>query len=595
MDAVFLDLGMMIIIATVVAFFARFFRQPLIPAYIVAGLLIGPGMHFFLQTSAAAWLGLPPDMVLIEDHDLVKTLSEIGIAFLLFIVGLEIDLKKLKGSGKVAVYGGLFVLLSLILTGFMTAYLLGFQLYESLYAGLIVAFSSTMMVLKVLSDRKEIDTLHGRIVIAILLLQDIVAILAMMVINSFSTTEPGQIINSIMYGIGLLLLAVLSGKYFFPVVFKSAAKSQEMLLLASLSVCFTFAILFAGSGYSIAIGSFVVGIVLGNLPYSFEIIGRVKSIRDFFATLFFVSLGLQVDMGAFADMFVPFMVLLFIVVVIKPLLMLLIMLMFGYKKRTGFLTALSLGQTSEFSIILVLMGMQLGHVSGDIFSLAIFLTIASFFFSSYFIKFEFLLYRAVSKKLDLFEHLSGYEHDLEYNPPDEKHEVLLIGYSRTGYNIFHKLVDMKKRFMIVDFNPDKIKRLIKRKVPCIYGDISNPEVIEKIDFRSLKFVISTISDPFASRMLISKAKKKNKNIAVFVTSYHMEDALSLYEIGADYVILPHFLGGYHASVLLEEVSTDVTKLIQKKSEHLKELYNRREMGHSYPHRKHYTYEGKHHV
>lgn len=589
MDLLFLDMGIMLILATIVAYIARRYKQPLIPAYIMAGVFLGPGLSYIFGLDfVQSLLSLPKGFVFISNNELIVTLSEIGIAFLLFIVGLEIDLKKLQDSEKVSVFGGVIQILILFSAGFVASIAMGIFTYmEAIYVGIAVAFSSTMVVLKILSDRKELDTLHGRIIIGILLVQDVFAILALIILSGFSGTEGFsdetviRLVFSLVGGLAILVVGIICNKYFFPKLFKSAAKSQEILLLTSLAVCFGFSLLFAKLGYSIAIGAFIAGIFLGNLPYSFEIIGRVKSLRDFFATLFFVSLGVQLSLTHISGIIIPLLVLLILIVLIKPAVIMFSMFAFGYKRRTSFLSAISLAQTSEFALIIVTQGRVLGHVSPELFSLLVVLIILTIFFSSYFIKYEYKIYSIFNRDLAYFERMNTHEDNLELSLKG-KSDVLLVGYSRTGYDIFKKLRDMKKKLSVVDFNPEIIKKLIKEKIPCIYGDIANHEILEKIDFKNLKFVISTIPDPFPSKLLIKYAKKRNPEIVVFVTSYHVEDALSLYEMGADYVILPHFLGGYHASVLLEEVSLDLKKLMHTKSKHLKELHVRKDLGHSYP-------------
>ncbi|MGM5482438.1 MAG: cation:proton antiporter [Nanobdellota archaeon] len=595
MDILFLDIGLMVIIATISALLARYFRQPLIPAYIFAGLAIGPGLEYLTNIEFLRNIFmLPENFSLISNREIINTLSEIGIAFLLFIVGMEIDFKKLKNSGKVSIYGALIQSSILFLFGMLIANLMGvFTFIESIYLGLVVSFSSTMVVLKILSDRKEINTLHGRIVIGILLVEDILAIIAMIFLNAIGNSIFFKLFIGIILSFFLIFLAFISAKFIFPKLFKFAAKSHETLLLLGLSVCFVFGILFSAAGYSIAIGSFIAGIVLGNLPYNYEIMGRIKSLRDFFATLFFVSLGLQIVPGHLKGMLFPLVIFLAIVFLMKPFIIMLLMFIFGYKKRTSLISALTLTQTSEFALIILTQGMILGHISSRIFSMAVLLTVITIILSSYLIKYEYNIYNFFYKDLCFFEKVNTHEDHLEYNPKELKHEVLLVGYSRTGYNIFHKLKSMKKEFFVVDYNPDIIKNLIKEKIPCLYGDISNPDIISKVNFKDLKFVISTIPDTFASKLIIKRAKKENKDIVVFVTSYNVDDALLLYDEGADYVILPHFLGGYHASVLLEETSDDITKIIKTKAEHVKELSNRKSLGHSYPNTKKYHHDSYH--
>jgi len=590
-NIVFIDIGIIIIMATLVAFFAKKFKQPLIPAYILAGLLIGPFLDYFMGIPVISSIfNLPQGFSIISDRHIIQTMSEIGIAFLLFMVGLEIDLRKLKDVEKLAGIGGSMQVLLIFTIGFVGSILMLFSKIESIYIGFIVAFSSTMVVVKILSDRKEMDTLHGRIIVGFLLVQDIVAIFALIILNSMGDFVFWSFAFSFFGGIALLLLAIYLSKFVFSRLFRYAASSHELFFLLSLSICFIFSLFFNSVGLSIAIGAFVAGVSLGHLPYNLEIIGRVKSLRDFFATMFFVSLGMQLPLSYLKGIILPLFILIFIVLILKPLVFLLIIGGFGYKKRTSFLTAISLAQVSEFSLILITQGMILGHVSQKLFTITILLAIITIALSSYFLKFEYKLYSWLSSDLSIFERINTHEEKLEYIPVD-KHEVVLIGYDRTGYSIFHKLVKLKQRFLVIDYNPEIIKKLIRQRVPCIYGDAGNIEILEKLDFKSMKYLISTMPDQSTSLLIIKKAKQINPNIVIFVTAYQVDDALVLYNAGADYVVLPHFLGGHHASILLEEASKDISKLIKRKIQHIKELNNRKILGHEHPrHRHHFPKE-----
>jgi len=586
-DIVFVDIGVIIIIATISAFFASRFKQPLIPAYIFAGLIIGPLFEFLISTNLIGSLfTIPADFTVVANHNLIKTLSEIGIAFLLFMVGLEIDLKKLKDIEKLAVFGGVIQVLILFSVGLLAAYLMFFTRIEAVYIGFIVAFSSTMVVVKVLSDRKELDTLHGRIIIGILLVQDIIAIFALIILNSVGEFVFWRLAGSLFGAASFILIAIFLSKYAFARLFRYAAQSRELFFLLSLSICFMFALFFHKVGFSIAIGAFVAGMSLGNLPYNLEIIGRVKSLRDFFATLFFVSLGLQLPIVNVLEVLLPLVVLVAVVLFIKPLAFILIIGLFGYKKRTSFLTSVSLAQISEFSLILVTQGMLLGHISEKLFATTILLAIITIALSSYLLKYEYKIYSWLSEDLSIFERINTHEEKLEYVPKD-KHEVVLIGYDRTGYSIFHKLIKLKHKFLVIDYNPEIIKKLIRQKIPCIYGDAGNVEILEKIDFKKIRYVISTIPDMSTSLLLIKKSKHGNPRVVLFVTAYQVDDALRLYDAGADYVILPHFLGGHHASVLLEEASKDVSRLVRRKIKHIKELNKRKILGHEHPRQHHH--------
>jgi len=563
MENIFFDIGFVIIVATVFAYAARILKQPLIPAYILAGVVIGP------------MLGL------ITNTEIVKTLSEIGIAFLLFIVGLEINLKKLKGVGLVASLGGVIQVVFIFAIAFIVSLLIGFIAIEAVYIAFVIALSSTMVVVKILSDRKQIDTLHGKIIIGILVMQDIIAIIALSILANISDFSFITLALSIFNGFVALFIAILISKYLFPSIFAFAAKSQELLFISAVSVSFFYSILFNYLGFSIAIGAFIGGVSLANLHYNIEIIGKIKALRDFFSVMFFVSLGMQLFFGSFSAIIKPLIVLLILVIVFKPLIMMFTTAFFGYKKRTAFLTAISLAQISEFSLIIVAQGLLLGHINHEIFSLTVLLAIITITLTTYFVKFEDDIYKRASKYLDAFDRLTDNQEDLEYMPKKKRNDIILCGYNRIGYGIVKTLKKVKKSLMVVDFDPETIKSLIKHKIPCIYGDIGDIEILERMDFKKAKMVISTIPTKFDNRLLIRKAKKANPQIIIFVTGNQINDALELYDAGADYVLLPHFLGGEHLSILIEDFTVSVNKIIENKIRHINELKERHAFGHEH--------------
>ncbi len=564
MGNIFFDIGLIIIVATVFAFIARLMKQPLIPAYILTGLILGP------------WMGL------ITERSTIMILSEIGIAFLLFIVGLEIDLKKLKNIGLVGTLGGTIQVITLFTAGFIAAAVLGFLTLEAVYIGVVMSFSSTMVVLKLLSDKRELDTLHGRIVTGILLIQDVFAIFAISVLATLNSFSAAALLLSFLKAVVVIVIAIGASKYVFPKLFKFAAKSQELLLLLALCVCFLFSILFNYIGFSIVIGAFIAGVTLANLPYNIEIISKVKSLRDFFSTIFFVSLGMEIMIGSVNRLILPLIIFMFIIVVIKPIVILFLTAYFGFKSRTAFYTGMTLSQISEFSLIIMSQGLVLGHVSREMVSLTIILAIASIALTSYYVKYDNFIYRKLAKKLKIFDKFTDNKlEELEYLPRKNP-AVILCGYNRIGYSIGRTIKKMKKSMVIVDFNPEVIKYLIKHKNACIYGDIGDTEFLERLPLKDAKMVISTVPDEIDNLLLIKKVKHVNKDAVVYVTANQVEEALDLYDAGADYVILPHFLGGEHVSVLIEDFTGDVNKIIANKLNHIKELHQRKHLGHDHP-------------
>ena len=561
---VFFEIGAIIIIATILAFISNKLKQPLIPAYIVAGLLLGPIYS------------------LVTHKEIITNLSEIGIAFLLFIVGLEIDLKKLKDVSIVAGLGGTIRSLSMFTIGFIIALILGFAQKEAAYIGIIIAFSSTMVVVKLLSDKRELDTLHGRIIVGILLLEDLLAILVLSVITSLDGNSFATATFSLIKGIVLLLVTLISTKYLFPKLFKISAKNQELLFLSSIAVCFLFSIIAYYLNFSIAIGAFLAGLSLANLPYNLVIIGKVASLKNFFSTIFFVSLGMELKVDSIKILMIPLIVLLFLVIFIKPLITMFLCSFFGYKKRVGFITSISLAQISEFSLIIVAQGLLLGHVSRNILTLTILVAITTMTITSYFVKFDNGIYSRLKPCLKPFDKFTQKYKELEYMPRKRRVEVILCGHDRLGYSIGRTIEKLGKRLLVIDYNPEIIKALIKKKIPCLYGDISDMELLERLPFKNAEMVISTVPSSRVNKVLIEKVKEINKKAIVYVTTTSVEKALELYGHGADYVVLPHFLGGEHVSLLIEKFKGDIDKIIKNKTKHIEELKHRQSIGHEHP-------------
>jgi len=559
LEPIFFSIGIIIIIAAIGAYLARVLKQPLIPAYIIVGIILGPVLG------------------LITERSIIAALSEIGIAFLLFSVGLELNLKKLKDIGNVATVGALMHMGLLFGASYVAFKLfLNYDNLTSIYIGLILMFSSTLVIIKLLSDKNELDTLHGRIIIGMLLMQDIVAIVALSMLNSIGHFTLGPIILMFVKGVIIFLLGLFLAKLIFISVFKFAAKNDELLFILSIMAMFVFAIIYHYIGFSIVIGAFNAGLLLGSLPYNLEIIGQVKGLKDFFAVIFFVSIGLELIPVSISSILLPLGVMLGLTLIILPLLTLFLLALFGYKKRTAFLTSISLAQISEFSLIIVAFGFNQGHINSEIFSLTILVAIITIGLTAYIIKFDDKLYQWFGKKLTIFDKLSKHNKELiSYLEEGAEHKVVLVGYDRIGYSILKKLHMLKKNVVVVDLNPDIIKHLIKKKVPCIYGDIGDIEIIKRLRLEEAELVISTVPNHHDSMLLIKKVREINPEATIIVTSYDAEDALELYNKGADYVVVPHFLGGEHISLILEELTTDLNKLLNIKISHIKALQERR--------------------
>jgi len=561
MADIIIELAILFITATLLAYVSKLFKQPIIPAYILAGIIL-------VLTG------------LVKTNSVVNTISTLGIAFLLFIVGLELEFKRLKDVGLISTAGGFLLCLILFGIGMLAGNLLGFAALQSVYIGLVIAFSSTMVVIKLLSDRSELDTLHARIIIGILLMQDLFAIIALFVLSSLQSFSFNVVLKSLGGLAVILFVLIIASKFILPLIFKYAARTEELLFTSAIAICLALIGLFEYMGLSIAIGAFLAGVALANLEYNIEIISLVKPLSDFFAVIFFVSLGMMLNVKILSSIVIPIIVLLILTLFLKPFLIMLLTSFFGYKKRPSFLISMSLAQASEFSLILAVLGLSLGHLTEEIFSIITLLAMVTMGLTAYLFQYEQWIYKLLSKPLNIFEKVS--KEELEYIPRKIKKDVILAGYHRLGYNIFNTLRNLKKSFLVVDYNPEVVKSLVSKKIPCIYGDIGDVEILNRLDLKDVKMIISTVPDRQDNLLLIKKTKDVNKEAVVIVTSMNVDDALDLYNAGADYVILPHFLGGERVSILLEESSKDIKKLLEYKLSHIKELKKRRILGHKHP-------------
>jgi len=562
MQNIFYDIGLIIIIATFLAYFAGLIRQPLVLAYLIAGIIIGP-------------VGFR----LISNSDVIMTLAEIGIAFFLFIVGLEMNLSKLKKLGKTIILAGIGQIVVTFIFGYYVS-LLFFDASTSFIIALALTFSSTMIVVKLLSDKREIDTLHGRIIIGILLIQDVVAIFILSFLQTGNLT-PFFIGASIVKGILLFSVAFFISVFIIPYLFRFAARSQELLFISSVAWLFIVSMFAYFLGFSFAIGAFIAGISLAQLDYSFEIASKVRSLRDFFSIIFFVSLGMMIIPVVPSTLAIPIAILTLFVIIGNPLIVIVVMGLLGFSKKPSFLTGLGIGQASEFSLIIATQAFIIGKIGQSALSTVAIITAATLIATSYLIKYNKQIYALLSRPLSIFEFRTKKIYELAHFAEDH-FDAVLFGCDRIGYSILRTLDKLRYKFLVVDFNPEVINDLANKKISCIYGDFDDIEILNKINLKKPKMFISTIPDYKGNVRLIRNVRRANKNAVVFVTAATINEALELYGKGADYVIMPHFLGGEHASYIIEHLKEK--GIIKTKSQHIEELRNRKLLKQEHPKR-----------
>jgi len=564
MESIFLEIGIIIIVAGVLAIIAKALHQPRILAYIIAGVILGPAVFG-----------------IVKNQETMNTLASLGITFLLFLVGLELDLRKLKEVGATSILISLGHMIFTGGLGFLIAIAFGFSTLQAVYISLALVFSSTVIVVKLLSEKHELDSLYGRITVGFLLVQDLVAIIALIFLAGFhvngSTTLTFESLGlALGKGIGLFLIVILLSKYILPYIFKFVARSSELLFLTSIVWCFFITMIAGASGLSIAIGAFIAGVALASLPYNLEIVSRVRSLRDFFIILFFVTLGMQIFFSISGANLARFIVLSLFVLIGNPLVVLILMGLSGYKKRTSFLTGISIAQISEFSFIIIAIGFKLGQISSEVVSLITLIGVTTIAASSYMIMYADQIYRFLAPILVIFETKSGTKKDEQiYIPQKLKNHVIVIGYHRIGHTVVHSLKKLGSNILVVEFDPRKIKQLEKQKIPHIYGDITDLDILDKVGLKHASMIVSTDPKREDDLFIIQKAKEAKKSTICITTADQVEEALELYECGADYVILPHILGGEHAAVLIEKMNGTLDTAVSARKNHIKELKKRK--------------------
>jgi len=566
MAAIFIQLAVILFTAFILSYIVKSFKQPIIIGYILAGIIISPFILSF---------GL--------NKEVIQIFSDFGIAFLLFIVGLHLNPKVIKEIGASSLVIGIIqIVLTFALTFLIAFKLLNYSSVASVFIGIALSFSSTIILMKILSDQKQLDSLHGKIATGILIIQDLFAVVALIIISSLSNgTNLGNLAVKGFLGGGLLIgVLFLIGFFILPRVTRNIAKSQELLFLFSVCWCFVIAALFSYLGFTIEIGALIAGIVLSISPYSTEIAARIRPLRDFFLIIFFIILGLNISLGSIGNIFVNALVLSAIALILKPIIIMIFTGLYGYTKRTIFLVGNSLGQISEFSLIVLTLGALYypAFITSEIISTVTLTLVITIIISTYFISFANSFYKKMKNVARFFESKKVRREKKK----KQNCEAILFGYNRIGYSILRSLKKIKKNFLIVDFNPDIISTLANFNVPCVYGDVYDADFLEELPLEKIKIAVSTIPDYETNRSLIEAVRLVNSKAIIIVRAHEIDNALELYKKGADYVLTPHFLGGEYVANMIKDLKTSSKDYKKEKDKHIKMLEERKQLQHRHP-------------
>ncbi|MDD2823342.1 MAG: cation:proton antiporter [Candidatus Daviesbacteria bacterium] len=537
-NSLFIQLAIVLGLSSALGFIVRIFKFPLVVAYLVAGVVLSLFQIFNSSTFQFATF-----------------LPDIGVAFVLFFIGMELDLKELKSLGKPIAAASLGQILFAFLTGFLISTFLGYSQTISFYLGAGLSFSSTIVVVKMLLEKKDLGSLYGKLSIGILLVEDLVAIMvlmAMTVSTSFANTglqSSLPLVALVLKGILLFVLAVILSHYVLTKIFNAVAKSAELLFLTALAWCFIYIVLAQAMGFSVVIGAFLAGIALANSPFHYEIQGKVKPLRDFFVTLFFVYLGSQVMFSNVSEVLPIIILFTLYAIVLKPLIFLLILGSFGFRKHTMFQTAINLSQVSEFSLIIMVVGVRLGIVPQSALTAMALVGVISIIFSSIMISYSRQIYEKMSGFVGFFEH-SGVAKPVDKKVVGLEDHVVLIGAKWMGGEIVKYLKREGIPFLVVDIDPDVVKKLVGERVHVLFGDIGDPEVLEFLDLHTAKLIISTTDSSDDNLVLVTELRRKNAKAAIVIRASDTTEAEELYKAGADYVILPDVVSGDFVTQML---------------------------------------------
>lgn len=562
----FSEISIIIGIAFLISAVMRFFKQPLLIGYIITGILVSP---YFLNIARST--------------DVITSFAHIGVVLLLFLVGLNLTPKVIKDVGLVSIVGGLGQIFFTAAVGFFIVKFLGFSLIVSLYIAVALTFSSTVIIMKLLADKGHLDSLYGKISVGVLLIQDFVVILILMAVSAFNVDSTGIHLSGLINSLIFLAVFLIFGFYLLPKIEKYIASSQEFLFLFAVAWVLLAASTFDYFKFSIEIGALLAGITLSISPYHYQIGARIRPLRDFFIVLFFVLLGSQLQLDNIGTAYIfPIIILSVLILVGNPLIMMILMGLLGYTKRTGFFTGLTVAQISEFSLILIAKGVSVGHLAQEILSMVTIIGLITIAGSVYLIMYAEKLYLLFSPALKIFER-KGTKREDGYSIL-RGCDALLFGYNRIGLTIFQSLKKIGFNPLVIDYNPEIINLLKREGINYRYGDADDQEFLNDFDFSHINMIISTIPDYETNLLLIKRVKSLNERAIVVVVSHSIEEAKKLYEAGANYVIMPHFLGGRHAGEIIERHGFDRVKFDAEKFQHLEELSQRKELGHEHPKR-----------
>ena len=542
------DIGLCIVVAGLLAIVFVRLKIPEIAAYLVAGVLVGP-------------IGTQ----IVTDPGNIETISELGLILLLYLIGLEIDVRKLLASGRILIISGLLqyplcVAFGVVITKLLLMLGIGGGLlsasYAPLYIGFVVAASSTLLVVKLFQETFQLDTEAGRIALGLLIFQDIWAIGVIAVQPNFSAPELAPILLSFLGIVVLVALAMFIANFIIPIGFKWVAKKPEVVFAAAISWCFMIVLLGVyldvltswffkfdlHMRVGAEMGALIAGATIASLPYSTEIISKVSVVRDFFVTLFFVGLGMTIPMPEGVNVLILAALLAVIAVVARYVVIFPLFYFSGLDRRNSMVTSIRLAQISEFSLVICFIGMQLGHISGALTSAVIFAFVITALFTPLLFDKADAIHDSLSKLLGKM----GFREPLQKRAGEkESYSLALLGFHRTASSLLHDIgrdhPEMLASTLVVDFNVNLHPKIATLGVTVKYGDLCNAETLHHAGVDRARVVVCTIPDDVlkgtSNRKLVKGVRHINPEAVIIANAIELSESRALYEAGADYVFL----------------------------------------------------------
>jgi len=526
-DNPFYEFTLILALAALLGAIGQLLKQPLIVMFIFLGILAGPSV-----------------LDLVKSKDNFNLLAEVGISILLFIVGLKLDIRIIKSVGKIALMTGLGQVLFTTIFGYFIGLALGFSSMHSFYIAVALTFSSTIIIVKLLSDKKEIDSLHGQIAIGFLLVQDILVILVMIVIsalgNSGNASPAEDLFKTLVSGAGMLVFALIAMKWIIPAISPFLARSKELLTLFAIAWAVSLASVGEITGFSGAVGAFLAGICLASSDFKDVISSRLTSLRDFLLLFFFVNLGADINISDLGNQVFPALIFSAFVLIGNPVIVLIIMGIMGYRKRTSFLAGLTVAQISEFSLIFAALGLAVGHITEEVVGLITLVGLITIALSTYLIIYSHQIYEFLSPALGIFQRNIPFRENEIKTIKIKKYELIILGMGRFGTRLSEMLDEHPEiHYLGIDFDPSVIKRFHLKEKDIVYGDIEDPEILDHIPYQDTKLIISTVPDYRLSKQLIKALKKENYLGKIYLTALNDLEYQRLSFTGAEEVLRPH--------------------------------------------------------